>query len=404
MTFPYDQSTIAFFSLFVQGLFAIFFFTLWLGNREHVAGLGYWTINLVLQVAGKGIAISDILQNSQLSTIMGYLLISMGAIYFYFGLAAFIHVRIHKKFYYAILVVLGIVIFWSVNFAANGYVRSLIYGLAVLFISTRYLSLLWKNRNLNPWFVHPFRLLLAIYGILTLFYCLRIASDITFLVRGNMLQTFDSPVLRISQLLTLGLIVGINLCILMLTNNSLLSDLANDGRDKDRMMGELKVLAEHDGLTGLLNRSTLESYLELLLDRLEEPKQCMVGMVDVDNFKNINDTYGHETGDLVLIRLADIFSTMIREHDKVGRWGGDEFFFIVRDVSPEEAAKLIQRIHTAVATYDWAAELGAADIKVRISSGYAFGNRKESIRDILREVDLNLYTAKQNGRNQFVGG
>ncbi|HCG63661.1 MAG TPA: hypothetical protein DEZ27_07680 [Sphaerochaeta sp.] len=140
------------------------------------------------------------------------------------------------------------------------------------------------------------------------------------------------------------------------------------------------------------------------MDQGEEPNRCMVNMVDVDDFKSINDTYGHATGDSVLIHLANIFSSLIREHDQVGRWGGDEFFFIVRNVSSDEAAKLIQRIHTAVATYDWAAKLGVADLKVRISSGYAFGNGKESIRDILREVDLNLYTAKQNGRNQFVGG
>ncbi|HCJ94909.1 MAG TPA: hypothetical protein DHV69_06855 [Sphaerochaeta sp.] len=404
MMFPYDQSTISFFSLFFYGMFAIFFFTLWLGNRDHVAGLGYWTINLVLQVVGKGIAISGIVRNGQLATTIGYLLSSIGAIFFYFGLAAFTHTRIHRRFYYAFLAVMGIVIVWSVNFANNGYIRSLIYGLAVLFISTRYLSLLWKNRDLNPWFVRPFRLLLAIYSILTFFYCLRIASDITSLVKGDLLQTFDSPLLRISQFLTLGLLVGVNFSILMLTNNSLLSNLDKDGRDKDRIMGELKILAEHDGLTGILNRSTLESYLELLMDQGEEPNRCMVNMVDVDDFKSINDTYGHATGDSVLIHLANIFSSLIREHDQVGRWGGDEFFFIVRNVSSDEAAKLIQRIHTAVATYDWAARLGVADLKVRISSGYAFGNGKESIRDILREVDLNLYTAKQNGRNQFVGG
>jgi diguanylate cyclase (GGDEF)-like protein len=385
-------------------MFALFFFTLWLGNRDHVAGLGYWTINLVLQVVGKGIAISEIVQNDQFATSMGYLLSSMGAIFFYFGLAAFTHTAIHRKFYYILLAIMGIVIVWSVNFAANANIRSLVYALAVLFISIRYLSLLWKHRNLNPWFVRPFRLLLVLYSFLTLFYCLRIASDLTSLVKGDLLQTLDSPLLRISQFLTLGILIGVNFSILMLINNKLLSDLDKDSRDKDRVMGEFKVLAEHDGLTGIFNRGTMNKYLETELVQLEEPLRCMVNMVDIDNFKSINDTYGHETGDSVLIHLANIFSAMIREHDKVGRWGGDEFFFIVRNVSPEEAAKLIQRIHTAVATYDWATKLGAADLKVCISSGYAFGNGKESIRDILREVDLNLYTAKQNGRNQFVGG
>ena len=130
----------------------------------------------------------------------------------------------------------------------------------------------------------------------------------------------------------------------------------------------------------------------------------MVNMVDIDNFKLINDTYGHETGDLVLIHLAKIFAGLIREHDKVGRWGGDEFLFIIKQVSPEDAPKLLRRLHHAVAEYDWANVLKAPNLKLCISSGYAFINGKESKNDLLRKTDLNLYTAKQNGRNQSVGG
>ena len=404
MDLPFDQPTIAFFSLFFYGILAIFFFTLWIGNRHHVAGLGYWTVNLVLQVVGKSIAISNIIQNDQLALILGYLLSSTGAVFFYFGLAAFTHTAIHKKFYYAFLAVMGMIIVLSVNFIVNPNARSIVYGLAVLFISSRYLALLWKNRNLNPWYSRPFLLLFIIYSILALFYILRITSDIISLIKGDILQTYDSPLLRMSQLLNLGLLIGVSFCNLMLTNNKLLYDLAKDGQDKDKKMGDLKILAEHDGLTGILNRSAIEMYLETILDQTKPPCRCMVNMVDIDNFKLINDTYGHETGDLVLIHLAKIFAGLIREHDKVGRWGGDEFLFIIKQVSPEDAPQLLRRLHHAVAEYDWANVLKAPNLKVCISSGYAFINGKESKNDLLRKTDLNLYTAKQNGRNQSVGG
>ena len=404
MDLTLDQPTIAFFSLFFYGILAIFFFTLWIGNRHHVAGLGYWTVNLVLQVVGKSIAISSIIQNNQLALIIGYLLSSTGAVFFYFGLAAFTQTAIHKQFYYAFLAVMGIIIALSVTSIVNPNARSIVYALAVSFISSRYLTLLWKNRNLNPWYKRPFLLLFIFYSILTLFYILRIASDIVSLIKGNILQTYDSPLLWLSQLLNLGLLIGVSFCNLMLTNNKLLYDLAKDSQEKDKKMGDLKMLAEHDGLTGILNRNAIELYLETILDQTNQPCKCMVNMVDIDNFKLINDTYGHETGDLVLIHLANIFTGLIREHDKVGRWGGDEFFFIIKEVSPEAAPKLLRRLHHAVAEYDWANKLKALNLKVCISSGYVFINGKESKNDLLRKTDLNLYTAKQNGRNQSVGG
>lgn len=403
MVFPYDQPTIAFFSLFFYAMFALFYFSLWLGNHKHVAGLGYWTVNLVLQVLGKSIAVSPLIPNAQVATILGYLLISCGAIFFYFGLAAFTGTAINKKFYYVLFFVVASIITWSVTSVTNAYSRSLIYGLVVLLLSLRYLSIIWKNLRINPWFFRPFLLLFVLYSILTFFNIVRISMDGISLLRGEQLRTFDSSLLRINQFLTLALLSGVNFCVLMLTNNKLLSDLAEESQQKDTIMRRLKISAEHDGLTGLLNRSTIDSYLASVLDQPEGSFQCMVNMVDIDNFKAINDTYGHETGDLVLVNLAAIFSRIIRKQDTVGRWGGDEFLFILQDVSIEESPELIRRLHDEVATFDWSSILHVPTPKVGISSGYTFCNGKESKTDILRTIDLHLYTAKQNGRNQSVG-
>lgn len=403
MVFPYDQITIAFFSLFFYAMFALFYFSLWLGNHKHVSGLGYWTANLVLQVLGKSIAVSPLIPNAQVATILGYLLISCGAFFFYFGLAAFTGTAINKKFYYVLFFVVASIITGSVTSVTNAYGRSLIYGLVVLLLSIRYLSIIWKNLRINPWFFRPFLLLFVLYSILTFFNIVRISMDGISLLRGEQLRTFDSSLLRINQFLTLALLSGVNFCVLMLTNNKLLSDLAEESQQKDTIMRRLKISAEHDGLTGLLNRSTIDSYLASVLDQPEGSFQCMVNMVDIDNFKAINDTYGHETGDLVLVNLAAIFSRIIRKQDTVGRWGGDEFLFILQDVSIEEAPELIRRLHDEVATFDWESILHVPTLKVGISSGYTFCSGKESKAEILRIIDLHLYTAKQKGRNQSVG-
>ena len=403
MSFPYDQSIIAFFSLFFYALFALFYFSLWWGNHKRIAGLGYWTINLVLQVVGKAIAISPLLPNTQFATVLGYVLTSGGAVCFYFGLAAFTNTSINKKFYYCFFVAFALLIAWSVHSIPNSYGRSLIYGLAVLFISTRYLSLIWKNLRSNPWFFKPFLLLFVLYSIMTGFNILRISLDVVALLRGELLETFDSPLLRINQFLTLALLIGVNFCTLMLTNNKLLSDLAKESQEKDAAMEKLKVTAEHDRLTGLLNRGALDAYLESLVGQSKESGRWLVSMVDIDNFKAINDTYGHEAGDLVLYRLASIFSSSIRKQDTVGRWGGDEFLFILKDVSSDEAADLVRRLHEHVALFDWSGALHLPGLKVCISSGYYLYNGNETKTEILRITDSNLYAAKQQGRNQWVG-
>ena len=147
----------------------------------------------------------------------------------------------------------------------------------------------------------------------------------------------------------------------------------------------------------------MDAYLESLVGQSKESGRWLVSMVDIDNFKAINDTYGHEAGDLVLYRLASIFSSSIRKQDTVGRWGGDEFLFILKDVSSDEAADLVRRLHEHVALFDWSGALHLPGLKVCISSGYYLYNGNETKTEILRITDSNLYAAKQQGRNQWVG-
>lgn len=399
----YDQSTIAFFGLVFHGLFAIVYFTLWLSNREHVAGLGYWTINLLLHVVGRIVALDGIFHTTQFGAIIGILTTSIGAVLFYFGLAAFTKTSIHKNFYYIFLVVLGIASIWSIWFVENQYVRSIVADIAILFLTFRYLSLLWRHRRMNHWYHRPFMVLFFIYCMFAATFIMRTVFDATALYHGELLQTFDSPRLRISQLIALIILSIVNFCILILSNNALLKDLASDSLEKDKMMETLKILAERDGLTGLLNRNAVEQYLDTAVEQAKSGCRCMVTLVDIDNFKQINDTCGHECGDLVLTHLANIFSTCIRESDMVGRWGGDEFLFIHKEITPEQAAVLVHRLHEAVDSFDWANAIHYGDTPVSISSGFTTCGPTESKRDVLRRADLNLYLAKENGRGQAVG-
>jgi diguanylate cyclase (GGDEF)-like protein len=256
---------------------------------------------------------------------------------------------------------------------------------------------------MNHWYHRPFMVLIFIYCVFAAIFIMRTVFDAIALYGGELLQTFDSPRLRISQLASLIILSIVNFCILILSNNALLKDLANDSLEKDKMMETLKILAERDGLTGLLNRNAVEQYLDSAVEMTKSGCRCMVTLVDIDNFKLINDTFGHECGDSVLVNLANIFSKSIRESDMVGRWGGDEFLIIHKEITPEQAADLVHRLHQAVESYDWTTVIPAEGAKVSISSGFTICCPTASKRESLRTADLNLYLAKENGRSQSIG-
>jgi len=116
-------------------------------------------------------------------------------------------------------------------------------------------------------------------------------------------------------------------------------------------------------------------------------------MVDIDNFKTINDTYGHLYGDYVLKRVAVTIKNNLRKTDIVGRYGGDEFFIILCDTSREEGYAMMERIRQKIHEIEW-----EKDLVVTISGGIAEVESDE-LASLLKKVDQLLYKAKQKGKN-----
>jgi len=195
-------------------------------------------------------------------------------------------------------------------------------------------------------------------------------------------------------------LLGVNLLILLLISQKLVQDYSIQAHEKNTLLEKLKTLAEKDGLTGLLNRSTMENYLNgLFTISSEMRKNYMLFFIDIDSFKQVNDTYGHEVGDLVLCQLATIFRQLTLKEDRVGRWGGDEFLIILHkpeQVSAEAFAdKLIETVHS----FDWKQATRTDTLEISISCGYKRFGSVESKRELLRRVDQSLYAAKSKGRN-----
>jgi len=157
--------------------------------------------------------------------------------------------------------------------------------------------------------------------------------------------------------------------------------------------------AMHDPLTGVLNRRAFAIALSREISRKRRHHNCLpVGICDVDHFKQINDTDGHQVGDEVLCGLVRVIGSNLRGHDVLGRHGGDEFVVLTEHAREDGAGILYERLQAAVA--DSPIPTGAGDIPITISFGVKIGAEGETEAELLAAADRALYQAKSRGRNQ----
>ena len=161
---------------------------------------------------------------------------------------------------------------------------------------------------------------------------------------------------------------------------------------------ELAKLASTDNLTGLFNRNHMSEILQNEHSRfIRHFHKFGIIMIDVDHFKNINDNYGHDIGDQVLIQLAKLFEPSIRTTDHVGRWGGEEFLICCTTLETNDIQPIAETIRKIISE----AYFEVVD-RLTISLGCAIIQTGESINELIKRADVALYEAKNNGRNQTV--
>lgn len=156
----------------------------------------------------------------------------------------------------------------------------------------------------------------------------------------------------------------------------------------------LKDLASKDALTDLLNRRSGEQLLKQYDDEMLSKKSLCLIMLDIDNFKNINDTYGHAGGDEILKSSSQLLKSKARSTDSVVRWGGEEFLILVPDANLNAAVEFAERIRNSIAQHQHQA-LGF----ITASFGVAELQAGESTASLLNRADKALYKAKLNGKN-----
>ena len=173
---------------------------------------------------------------------------------------------------------------------------------------------------------------------------------------------------------------------------SSISSLILQLSDKNK---ELNTLYITDKLTGIYNRHKLDITLaheENMAKRYNH--NFGVILLDIDNFKSVNDTYGHLQGDKVLVNVAMILKENIRRTDTLGRWGGEEFLIIVSKTNKQDLLELSKKLKDLIANYDF-----GLDRQVTASFGLAL--YKEDLVTLLKKADNALYKIKNNGKNNI---
>ncbi|MBI2786848.1 MAG: diguanylate cyclase, partial [Legionella longbeachae] len=178
-------------------------------------------------------------------------------------------------------------------------------------------------------------------------------------------------------------------------------DLVSAVRARSNRASILNYYMTTDSLTGLLNHSSILNRLNIeIVKAKQENMSLSFVMLDIDNFKLINDTYGHPFGDTVIKKLASLLMVNLRNRDSVGRYGGEEFALILPGASLANSRKICENLLCQFSQYCFT--VNNHDVYMTVSAGVSGFTGNNDTNGIINQADQALYKAKQNGRNQVL--
>jgi diguanylate cyclase (GGDEF)-like protein/PAS domain S-box-containing protein len=174
--------------------------------------------------------------------------------------------------------------------------------------------------------------------------------------------------------------------------------IAQDTTEQIQLEDKLKKLAMTDSLTGIHNRYSINQELDIEIERAKRYGNTFACvMLDIDHFKSVNDTYGHDIGDDVLREFTTIISKHIRQSDRLGRWGGEEFILLLPELNKDQAVHFTQKLRKTIANHSF------QDVsQITVSCGVTIFDQDDTKKSLLKKADVTLYQAKNKGRNKVI--
>lgn len=345
----------------------------------HIRGVGYWA-------GAPGLwLISTVLYSSRgyvhplFSVVLANVMLMGGSILYYIGCQRFLGFQSTWRGWVVFLIIAALAFTQLIDDATHYPLRLVVFTSLMLIIYGANLLFLLHHGGKRL----PVRMVQIVLGTHMVVLLLRLISAVTGMAGNHIMEASPIQTLYISAYVLLILMLSIG-AVLMAT---------------DRLVTELEYLATHDPLTHTLNRRALFERCHDELARTQRTGQRgpSILMLDLDHFKHINDTYGHQHGDAILAHFAQTTQSLLRRIDRLGRYGGEEFMLLLPDTDSAQAQVVAQRIH------DTAACGHALDCKLSIGATTWQGPH-DTLETMLARADAALYLAKASGRNQTCVG
>ena len=210
---------------------------------------------------------------------------------------------------------------------------------------------------------------------------------------SNLINTFKPYIYLVNMLITFATLLASTILFYIEINSAYQSLY-----DKNQ---ELDNLANTDPLTGLYNRRTMTVHVQNMYEDYHSThKPFSLIVCDIDDFKKINDTYGHERGDEVLVKISSILSSLTRGLDFVCRWGGEEFIVFLRDIDKSTAHATAERIRQEIEKTE--IHFGDATIHVTMTFGVSCVTETDDYEKLFDLADSRMYDGKKSGKNKVV--
>lgn len=378
-------------------------FSLWRKHRHRSPAFDFWLGSFTLQFFGMLMFAMRGVVPEPIAILFGVPATLIGVLLLYRGLCTYLgETWPQRQNLYLITVLIGIHVYFQ-WVQPSLQIRGLNFAVGLLLLFSQIAWLLLHR------IAKPLRANASVLGWITVAYCVVSLGRIPIALFVESPETFYAPGQYLSWLFLVYqmLSIGMAFALLLLVNNRLLADLESDIAVRQQVEEELHTLnadlksqATTDQLTRIANRRHLASVLNHEVERMKRYGICLaIIMVDIDHFKSINDRFGHQEGDSVLVWVASTLAGHIRAVDTVGRWGGEEFLIVCPETEVAGAAQLAELLRQLIET-----QVFCIPDRVTASFGVASGRPGMTVEELLKDADAALYRAKVTNRNRVVVG
>jgi diguanylate cyclase (GGDEF)-like protein len=362
-----------------QTLLAVVYAVAFLGMRQmnrHLPGTGFFALGFFSAFLGCILTVIRGRVPNFVSVVVEHFLIFSAFVLFYRGILLFFRSPRTTRFLWILIAVSLVLLTYFSTIRDLIAPRILIISL-VLFLSRGLIAVELFRQAGQRSIIYVFAVLMAAY---TLFGASRSLATFLHGPPYDVMQAsrFQTPSLVINLLF----ICILGLCFLLMLSSELVAIV--------------EAQSLHDHVSGALNRRGIDQRLALELVRAErDGYQLAIALIDIDHFKQINDTAGHAAGDAALRQVVEVISARLRSYDFFGRFGGDEFLLVLPQTSCDDALRIAKRMKHAVSGL----AVSRFDLPITLSIGLTFATPCETAISMLARADMALYNAKRAGRN-----